>query len=265
MNHIALETFHHPHARDPKRTQAFTLVGTPMSYGFVLPGPNEQVLPGVMWGSPSELFTPAYWVSQAWLQERTGQVISNRMGESLIEETAACILGGYGIRAEVGVAAFEKLRERNLLSGRFVTELEILAALGESLLVDGREVRYRFLQQRSRYLSEAINGILAENPPNGDIELRNWLLKFPGVGLKTASWITRNWKESDCVAIIDVHLLRAGRIIGLFGEQKPSTDYLELEDLFLSFARSVNVRASVLDSIIWYQMRTWSNLVPRPA
>ena len=264
-NGLAVKTSRHPRATQARLTQAFTVTNASTLYSFVLPCPSEQVLPGVIWGSHDQLFTPAYWVVQVWLKERTGDSIPNRFGETLIEETAACILGGYGIKAEVGVAAFKKLREEGLLSGKRVTEQEILNALSEPLLVGGRTVKYRFIKQRSRYLSGTINGILADEPPRTDIELRNWLLKFPGVGFKTASWITRNWKESDAVAIIDVHLLRAGQIIGLFGRQKPSTDYLELEELFLEFARSLSVRASVLDAIIWFQMRMWGNLARRTA
>jgi N-glycosylase/DNA lyase len=246
------------------RTQVFTVTASSKCYSFALPHPSEQVLPGVVWGSPSQLFTPAYWATQAWLQERNGQSPANRIGKTLIEEVAACILGGYGIKAEVGLAAFNRLKEKGLLWGRPVPQREILKALSEPLVIDGHTIRYRFSQQRSRYLSEAISGITAETPPLDDVEFRNWLVKFPGIGLKTASWVTRNWRDSDCVAIIDVHVLRAGQIIGLFRKQKPGTDYLEMEGLFLKFAKSLTVRPSVLDSIIWCQMRMWGKLVRCP-
>ncbi|MDZ3993341.1 hypothetical protein PspTeo4_24872 [Pseudomonas sp. Teo4] len=40
--------------------------------------------------------------------------------------------------------------------------------------------------------------------------LRDWLLELPGIGYKTASWVARNWLDADDVAILDIHILRAG-------------------------------------------------------
>ena len=46
------------------------------------------------------------------------------------------------------------------------------------------------------------------------VALRDWLLAIPGIGPKTASWIVRNRTGSSAVAIIDVHILRAGTSAG---------------------------------------------------
>jgi N-glycosylase/DNA lyase len=243
-----------------ENNQKFTIYSDSISWGFILPGPDEFVVPGVKWGAPELLFTPEYWAALCWVEQCSGCSKSLRLGETFIEETAACLLGGYGIKAEVGIAAFNRLRDVGLLSGDSVEESEIFRVLEQPLNIGGREVRYRFAKQRSHYLCETINGIVQEVPPEDDLQLREWLLKFPGVGLKTASWITRNWKESDSVAVIDVHILRAGKMVGLFNGQKPETDYLELEGIFLKFADSMNVRPSVLDTLMWSQMRKWGYL-----
>jgi thermostable 8-oxoguanine DNA glycosylase len=120
---------------------------------------------------------------------------------------------------------------------------------------------YRFAHQRSLYLTEMLTAIENEEPPADDLSFRLWLLRFRGIGPKTASWITRNWKNSDNVAIIDVHVCRAGELIGLYRDKCPRNDYFRMVRDFLLFAQAVGVRASVLDVIIWSQMRRWGGLV----
>ena len=81
-------------------------------------------------------------------------------------------------------------------------------------------------------------------------------MELPGIGPKTASWIVRNWLGSDDVAILDVHVLRAGILMGLFPEDcRLPKDYEVLEKKFLDFARAIQVRASLLDAIMWRDMR----------
>jgi hypothetical protein len=86
--------------------------------------------------------------------------------------------------------------------------------------------------------------------------LRDRLAELPGIGLKTASWIVRNYRGSSEVAIIDVHILRAGRHIGLFAQdQEPQRHYRELEAAFLAFATALEVPAAMLDGLMWDYMR----------
>src|SRR6185436_19848337 len=90
----------------------------------------------------------------------------------------------------------------------------------------------------------------------------NWLLDIPGVGYKTASWIARNWLNSDDVAILDIHIQRAGRLVGLFPDELTvQKHYLKLEALFLEFSRTLGVKASELDAVIWMEMMSSPNSV----
>ena len=186
--------------------------------------------------------------------------MSYRVGTTLAEEIAACMLGGYGIKAEIGLAAFYMLRDYGLLSCPPPSDELIERALAEPLFVNRRRVRYRFAGQRSRYLGSVLRQITAAEPPEEDLEFREWLLGFSGIGPKTASWITRNWKSSDAVAVIDVHIQRACHLMGLFGPEKLPRDYFLLEQLFLRFARAIDARPSVLDMLMWNQMRSWGKL-----
>lgn len=81
-----------------------------------IPAPDALVLPSIPWGAFDDLLTPAYWKGQAWQHEHFGTYRSLRLGQTLTEELAACLLGGYGMKAELGLAAFERLREQGLLT-----------------------------------------------------------------------------------------------------------------------------------------------------
>lgn len=211
----------------------------------------------VPWGRADVLFTPAYWETQVkcWGQSTPPRI--HRLGQTMKEEAVACLLGGHGISAEVGLAAYQRLRERGLLAGRYVDDEAIRRSLTEPLILpDGRYVRYRFANVKGAYICE----LLArwEEPPAfmDATALRNWFLRFGGVGLKTSSWIVRNWLDSDDVAILDVHVIRAGLLAGFYSaKDRVQRDYLDMERRFLHFCRAVGGRPSIVDAIIWSQMR----------
>jgi len=155
----------------------------------------------------------------------------------------------------MGMLAFERLRERGLLSGR-ATEEQVLASLVEPFTVASGERRYRFAAQKASYLSRSL-GVAKNLDVNlQPRDLRDSLLTLPGIGPKTASWIVRNHLDADDVAIIDVHLHRACVMMNVFEPKSdPAREYFKLEDLFLRFAQAIRVRASLLDAIIWDFMR----------
>jgi N-glycosylase/DNA lyase len=223
-----------------------------------LPGPSGELSPGIYWGSSDYLFTPAFWAAHAWQCSLAGQLPNrHKLGSTLREEVAACMLGGYGIPAEVGLAAYTRLREHDLVN-RSACEHDLRDALTSPLWINGRCIRYRFARQKARHLAAAFNvleGAVGLDDLT-DIELRNWLTVLPGIGLKTASWITRNYRDSDQVAIIDIHLFRAGRLAGIFpAGMTIERDYLDLERRFVAFADAITVRASQLDALIWDFMK----------
>lgn len=222
---------------------------------FELPSARKEVLPGVRWGAVDAFPTPAYWAYQVLARRVGGQTIRYRLGETLAEEVSACLLGGHGIPASVGVAAFHKLKSKGLLSGT-PGEESLYLVLSEPIDIDGRSIRYRFAKQKSKYLAAALSRLAAgPAPTSAGKTLRDWLLDVPGIGPKTASWIARNWLDADDVAILDIHILRAGALAGFFERGLTvERDYLKLEEQFLRFSRAIGVRASELDAVIWLEM-----------
>ncbi|HEY8356989.1 MAG TPA: hypothetical protein VIL30_05965 [Ramlibacter sp.] len=221
-----------------------------------LPDPDAEVMSNVRWGRFEDVLTPAFWAAQAWM-DPIHVDDDFALGRSLTEELVACLLGGHGAPAEVGLAAYQRVAshlEENggQLSLHMATEL-----LSRPLSVNGRQVKYRFANTRARYLANSLERLadIDENKLD-DVALRNSLCTLPGVGPKTASWIVRNRRGSDSVAILDIHIMRAGKMMNVFEQgADPARGYFELECKFLSFCRSLGVRPSIMDAVMWRTMR----------
>lgn len=243
-------------------TQTFVYLKRDKVLERQLPPCDEEIVPGVVWGRVDQLFTVAYWLGQYWLREDEDRPSCHRIGRTFEEEVVACMLGGHGIPAEVGLAAFGRLREAGIIAEPDVTSEMISDCLRRPLTVGGRQITYRFWSRKSIHLAAALRS-LRDNPPacSGRI-LRDHLVTIPGIGPKTASWIVRNWFGSDDVAILDVHVVRAGRLMGLYSEgDRVERAYGEMESRFLNLATRMAVSPANLDSLIWSNMRLSPRLV----
>ncbi|MBD3833029.1 MAG: endonuclease III domain-containing protein [Brevundimonas sp.] len=231
--------------------------GSDGNYRFLdLPGADEWVVPGVRWGAFEHALTPAFWVSQAWLEGAPEEGF--RLCNTLTEEVVTCLLGGHGAPAEVGLAASQRVIDALGADPEGRHDLAWAEGLlKEPLTVNGRQIRYRFASQRAKYLAGTLAGLSDIEEDNlDDLGLRDALCGLPGIGPKTASWIVRNRRGSDEVAILDVHIVRACVHMGVFPEKAdPARHYLDLERRFLDFCIGANARASLVDAVMWGTMR----------
>lgn len=232
-------------------------------YSQEFPDAQSEVLPGVAWGLIEAFPSPAYWAYQAWANDQEPEPLNYHLGDSLVEEVGACLLGGHGIPSQVGLAAFARLRALGVFEGSAPSETQILEWLSAPLSVGSRPIRYRFAKQKARYLHAALVSLEGGNiPAHSGRALRDWLLRLPGIGYKTASWIARNWLDADDVAILDIHILRAGALAGFFSPGlSVERHYLKLEQEFLALSNAIGVRPSKLDALMWYQMMSATDLV----
>lgn len=218
--------------------------------------PDAEVVPGVKWGRPEWVPSAAYWAVMSEIADESDDYVCTDV--TLKEQVGFCLLGGFGITAEMNHAIFDRLHTQGIFDHGYLPEAEeIERLLRDPVQVDGRPRRYRFPHQRAVRIASAMR-VTEENPPSTKQpkQFRDDLMKIPGIGPKTASWITRNWLGSDEVAILDIHIIRAGILIGLFDRrQKVPRDYSAMEERFLSFARALNVRPSLLDAVMWREMR----------
>lgn len=246
--------------------QHFAFLKNGVEHDVLLPPPEAELLSGINWGNPCELFTPAYWYAQYLMRGAVNTKSGgHRIGQTFAEELTACILGGYGIPAEIGLAAFCRLREESLISGLCTDQQVLERRLQEPLWVQGRFVKYRFWRKKAMYLSAAFGAIKTQEFSTSDaLMLKTRLMALPGVGPKTASWVVRNWLGSDQVAILDIHVVRAGLLMNLFSpEDDVARDYPSMEAKFISFSQALGVPTSDLDALIWGMMRTTPKLIKR--
>jgi len=226
---------------------------------IALPAPDEEWMPGLRWGDASLLLTPAWIAKHAHMRWRQGTYagLFGRRYNSLAEELVFCLLSGFGIKAEVAAAAFHALKGEGLFD-RELSGPQIEAILRRpARTADGRTVRYRFPKVRAAYLYEALQHVAELEPIADGLALRDKLIKINGIGPKTAAFVARNHLGCDRVAILDIHVIRAGRIARLFPSRiNLSKDYSSLERRFLRFSDAAMVPASILDISIWEMMRS---------
>lgn len=203
-------------------------------------------------GSPDVFGTAAYWIYQWTLSPQ----MANSSGRDLLEESIYCMLGGYGMTAEVSNAYYYKITNS---SGTLtsLTSTKIEEILRTPINLNGKKIKYRYPKMKSEYIGEAIPQISELAKANiSPSKLRDELVKIRGIGLKTASWIIRNHFGSTSVAVVDIHLLRAGIIAGfLKKEWKPEKDYHLIENAYLEFCNKFNLSPGGFDLLLWNQMR----------
>lgn len=73
---------------------------------------------------------------------------SYKLRENILEEVAACILGGYGIPAEMGLVAFDRLKNENLIKPgvKYPSNLVPLGPWVNLLLVIYLKITEKFLE-----------------------------------------------------------------------------------------------------------------------
>lgn len=228
-----------------------------------LPNSDEELMPGVKWGAIEAFPTPAHWAYLVFSRRVLGTPIRYKLGSTLLEEVGACLLGGHGIPANVGVAAFEALKKFGAFTGEPHSVEQCYEWLSEPIVMGSKAIKYRFAKQKAIYLASALDKFSRVDAPlNSGRALRDWLLDIQGIGHKTASWVARNWLQANDVAILDIHILRAG-ILGNFFDPKLTVErhYLKLEEQFLMFSQAMGVPASELDAEMWWQMSIASSTV----
>jgi N-glycosylase/DNA lyase len=92
-----------------------------------------------------------------------------------------------------------------------------------------------------------------ENPKEG----REWLVtNIKGMGYKEASHFLRNIGMGKDLAILDRHILKNLKLLGVISEIPASLSkkrYLEIEEKMRNFAENVKIPMSHLDLLLWYK------------
>ena len=206
------------------------------------------------WEEAGRRFTKSFWEAQYYLDDSCDN--DYKLGSNLKEEVVACLLGGYGLKAELGLLAFHRIKNLRLIRKDARLE-EIENAISVPFRWNGKEVHYRFSRQKSKYIFWFLQrNDIDELETLCGSRLRNKLITIKGIGPKTASWIARNYGNCEDVAIVDIHIYRAGRLAGFVNPKwDMQKDYYKIEESFLDFCHSINALPSKMDTIMWNQMK----------
>jgi hypothetical protein len=125
--------------------------------------PHEEIIPGVQWGRPEWVPSAAYWAAMVKLTDDGDDFVCT--DSTLKEQVGFCLLGGFGITAEMNHAIFDRLYAQGIFADRYFPEVaEIERLLLEPVSIEGRSRRYRFPHQRSVRLASAMR-LIEEDPP----------------------------------------------------------------------------------------------------
>lgn len=172
--------------------------------------------------------------------------------KAIFAELVFCILTPQS-KARVCWTAVENLLDKNLL------------LKGESDQILGELHGVRFKYKKSEYVVEArdklsIDGKIAIKSRisrfSDVCDAREWLVRnVKGIGYKEASHFLRNIGFGENLAILDRHILKNLRSLGVIEEIPDSLSrrrYLEIEMGMMEFADRVKIPMSHLDLVMWY-------------
>ncbi len=175
--------------------------------------------------------------------------------ERIFMELAFCLLTPQS-KAKVCWKVVEKLVEEGLLFQG--SEAEILKGLNgvrfkEKKAVYIVEARRRFGSGGEIGIKDKLEQLLA----NGVLFAREWLVKnIRGMGYKEASHFLRNIGFGQDIAILDRHVLKNLKILGVIEEFPKSLTkrkYLTIENDMRKFSKHVKIPMSHLDLVLWYR------------
>jgi len=169
----------------------------------------------------------------------------------VLSELAFCILTPQS-KAKGCWACMESILAKNLLASG--NEKQILAQL-----------KYpRFKYKKAKYLVEARDKFIK----NGKIKIkefmsgfkdvytmRGWFVKnIKGYGYKEASHFLRNVGFGDDIAILDRHILKNLKLLGIIKKVPDSLTpkiYFEIENRMKAFSKKSKIPMAALDLILW--------------
>ncbi len=123
----------------------------------------------------------------------------------------------------------------------------------------------RFRNNKAKYLVEARDKFVCRDEGIKDcldmhaeeFDKREWLVKnVKGMSYKEASHFMRNAGMGEKLAILDRHILKNMKLLGVIDEIPKSINrktYLELEEKLAAFSKRIGIPMDHLDFVLWYK------------
>lgn len=181
-------------------------------------------------------------------------LLSKKDELGVYKELVFCLLTPQS-KAKVCWAAVERLEERGFLLSGTVSQVRNCL------------VGVRFKNNKARYIVDARNRFVC--PSSGPqicrfmlsfsdvFKARDWLVKeIKGLGYKEASHFLRNIGLGDELSILDRHILKNLKALGVIEEIPVSLTkkrYLEVEEKMRRFSKQIGIPMAELDLLLWYK------------
>lgn len=173
--------------------------------------------------------------------------------EEIFTELAFCILTPQS-RAKSCWNAIMKINENDLL------------LKGNAEQIKQRLKCVRFKNKKAHYVVKARKLFMNDGSVSiklllsvfaDSYECREWLVQtVDGLGYKEASHFLRNIGLGEKIAILDRHILRNLKELGVIKEIPKSISrakYLQIEKNMIEFARQIDIPISHIDLLLWYK------------
>ena len=183
-----------------------------------------------------------------------GDLWSQKNDEAIFTELAFCLLTPQS-KAKSCWNAIRLLEEKDiLLKGKAAS---IKTVLKKGVRFHNKKAEY-LVNARSLFLKGdrlSIKQTLSGFP---DVyACREWLVKnIKGLGFKEASHFLRNIGSGEAVAILDRHILKNLKLLGIIDgipASLSSTRYKQIENKMAEFAKKIDIPLSHLDLLLWYK------------
>jgi len=173
--------------------------------------------------------------------------------EAIFAELVFCILTPQS-KAKLCWKVVETLRKKNLLLNGDRNEI----AKELNMVRFKNKKAFYIISARNQFLNNgkiSIKSIIKEfrNP----MDAREWLVKnVRGIGYKEASHFLRNIGLSEDLAILDRHVLKNLKFLGVIGsipQNLSRKKYLQVEEKIRKLSKEINIPLNSLDLLLWYK------------
>ncbi|MBI5229452.1 N-glycosylase/DNA lyase [Candidatus Micrarchaeota archaeon] len=203
--------------------------------------------------APLESLKKIYEAKKAQIKKQLHSFrrVFSESDERIFEELCFCLLTPQSKAKKCDGAVRTLSNSGFLLNG---TEEQIKNTLRKCVRFHNNKARY-ILNARKLFTEDGrlrIKKLLAEHKTN--IELRDWLVEnVKGVGMKEASHFLRNIGNGKNLAILDRHIMKNLKELGVVESTEIASmkKYLEYEKRMRAFSKRIGIPLEELDLLLW--------------
>ena len=185
------------------------------------------------------------------IKARLKEFETPKTNKDIFAELCFCILTPQS-KAVYCDKAIQDLKKTGLLF--FGSESRIRNKIRGLARFHNRKASY-IINARKKFTDGKKLNLKSKFSSSNTIAAREWIVKnIKGIGMKEASHFLRNVGFGKDIAILDVHILRNLKRLGVVKKIPPAISkktYLEMENRMRGFSRRTNIPLEELDLLFW--------------